>query len=276
MLDLEFAALSDTGPTRKNNEDYCGHFLPATPEAAQSRGWCFAMADGVGGQAGGEVASRLAIETVLSRLPSVSSTESLTVALPRLIQAANQRVYEAAADLVEGGRRAGSIATTILISAIRYDRATVAHVGDSRCYLVRRGEVSQLTRDHTVASEQRRLGILTSRQAAAADTNNMLSRSLGTEMFVNVDTSDHLLTPGDVLLLCTDGLYRTVSPSDIAAAVSSKHELEAAAAQLVSLANARDGSDNVSVQIIRIKSVESVGMYRGRLYKLPSAKAGSL
>ena len=272
MLDLEFAELSDPGPTRDNNEDFCGHFVPATPEAAQSRGWCFALADGVGGQAGGEVASRLAIETLLSRLPSVSSTESLSVALPRLIQAANQRVFEAAADVVEQGRCAGSIATTIVACAVRYDRATVAHVGDSRCYLIRRGEVSQLTRDHTVASEQRRLGILTSRQTASANTSNLLSRSLGSEMFVNVDTSDHLLTAGDVLLLCTDGLYRSVAPNDMAAAANPKHELEAAAAKLVSLANARDGGDNVSVQIIRIKSVESVGMYRGRLYKLPKAR----
>jgi serine/threonine protein phosphatase PrpC len=276
MLDLEFAELSDTGPTRDNNEDCCGHFVPATPEAAQSRGWCFAIADGVGGQAGGEVASSLAIETLLSRFPSVSSTESLTLALPRIIQLANQGVYEAAADVIEKGHRAGSIATTIVACAIRYDRATIAHVGDSRCYLIRRGEVAQLTRDHTVANEHRRLGILTSRQAASATTKNLLSRSLGNELFVNVDTSDHLLTVGDVLLLCSDGLSHSVTPSEMASALNSKHELEAVAAKLVSLANARDGSDNVSVQIIRIKSVESVGMYRGRLYKLPPAKAGSL
>ena len=272
MLNLEFAELSDTGPTRENNEDCCGHFVPATPEATQARGWCFAIADGVGGQAGGEVASRLAIETLLSRLPSVSSAESLTIALPRIIQVANQRIFEAAADVIEHGRRAGSIATTIVACAVRYDRATVAHVGDSRCYLIRRGEVSQLTRDHTVANEHRRLGILTSRQASSAATKNLLSRSLGNELVVNVDTSDHLLSAGDALLLCSDGLYRTVTPSDIASAVNPKHDLKAAAAQLVSLANVRDGSDNVSVQIIRIKSVESVGMYRGRLYKLPKAR----
>jgi PPM family protein phosphatase len=272
MLDLEFAELSDTGPSRDNNEDHCGHFVPATPEAAQSRGWCFAIADGVGGQAGGEVASRVAIETLLSRLPSVSSTESLTLALPRLIQVANQRIFEAAADVVEHGRRAGSIASTIVACAIRYDRAVVAHVGDSRCYLIRRGEVTQLTRDHTVATEQRRLGILTSRQAASAPTRNLLSRSLGNELVVNVDTSDHLLSAGDTLLLCSDGLYRTVTPPDMASAINPKHDIKAAATQLVSLANARDGSDNVSVQIIRIKSVESVGMYRGRLYKLPRSR----
>jgi PPM family protein phosphatase len=268
MLDLDFAELSDIGPTRERNEDSCGHFVPATPEAAQSRGWCFAIADGVGGQAGGEIASRLAIETLLSRIASVSSTESLTAALPRILQVANQRVFEAAADVIEAGRRAGSISTTIVACAIRYDRATVSHVGDSRCYLIRRGEVTQLTRDHTVANEQRRLGILSSRQAASANTH-LLSRSLGAEMVVNVDTSEHLLSAGDVLLLCSDGLSRSVNSADMAAAVSAKRELKDASGQLVALANSRDGSDNVSVQVIRIRSVESVGMYRGRLYKLP-------
>src|SRR5271163_235145 len=99
MLDLEFAELSDTGPTRSHNEDYCGHVLPATPEAARARGWCFALADGVGGQADGEVASRLATESLLSGLSSVLASESLTVALPRLIRTANQRVYEASGDI---------------------------------------------------------------------------------------------------------------------------------------------------------------------------------
>src|SRR5271155_1386914 len=267
MLELEFAEFSDTGPTRKNNEDHCGHVLPATPEAAQARGWCFALADGVGGQADGEVASRLAIESVLSGFSSVSSTEALTAAMTRLIRTANQRVYEASGDTY----RSGGMATTIVACAIRYDRAIVAHVGDSRCYLIRRGQANALTRDHTVAGEQLRMGLLTSRQAAAANTANLLSRSLGSELFVNVDVSDHLLTPGDVLLLCSDGLHRSVTPAEIAAAVGPKTELKAAAAHLVSLANTRDGSDNVSVQIIRIKAVESVGMYRGRLYKLPKA-----
>src|SRR5271170_4395529 len=265
MLDLEFVEFSDIGPTRKNNEDHCGHVLPATPEAAEARGWCFALADGVGGQADGEVASRLAIESLLSGLSSVLAGESLTVALPRLIRTANQRVYEASGDIY----RSGGMATTLVVCAIRFDRATVAHVGDSRCYLIRRGHANALTRDHTVAAEHLRMGLLTSRRAAAANTAHLLSRSLGTELFVNVDISDHLLTPGDVLLLCSDGLHRSVTPAEMAAAVGPKADLKEAAAHLVSLANTRDGSDNVSVQIIRIKAVESVGMYRGRLYRLP-------
>jgi protein phosphatase len=265
MLDVEFAELSDTGPTRDRNEDSCGRFEPTTPEIAQARGWFFAVADGVGGQPGGEVASRLAIETLLAGFSSISVSEALTSALPRLIQNANQRVFEGVAH----GFHAGSIATTIVACAIRYDRAVVSHVGDSRCYLIRRGEATALTRDHTVAAEQQRLGILSSRQAAVAGTGNILSRSLGGELFVNVDTSDHLLTSGDVLLLCTDGLYRSVTSTDMVAAIAGASDLKAAAARLVSLANQRDGSDNVSVQLIRIRSVESVGMYRGRLYKLP-------
>lgn len=267
MLDLEFAELSDTGPARSHNEDYCGHFLPATPEAAQNRGWCFALADGVGGQADGEVASRLAVESLLAGLASVSASESLTNALPRLIRTANQRVYEASGD----SHRSGGMATTIVTCAIRFDRAVVAHVGDSRCYLIRRGQVSALTRDHTVAGEQLRMGLLTSRQAAASNAGNLLSRSLGSELFVNVDTSDHLLTANDVLLLCSDGLHRSVTPADMATAVSHNADLNTAAMHLVSLANTRDGHDNVSVQLIRIRAVESVGMYRGRLYKLPKA-----
>jgi PPM family protein phosphatase len=269
MLDMEFAEISDIGVSRDTNEDFCGHIVPATPETARSRGWCFALADGVGGHAGGEIASRLAVETVLSRLPSVSSAESLMVALPRILAIANQCVFEAAADVVEAGRRAGTIATTLVVCVIRYDRATIAHAGDSRCYLIRRGEVTQLTRDHTVASDQRRLGILGSRQAASGANASLLTRSLGTEMFVSIDTSEHLLTARDVLLLCSDGLYHSLEAGDIVAAANSSQPIETVAKELVAMANTRDGSDNVSLQIIRIKSVESVGMYRGRLYKLP-------
>ena len=263
MLALEFAELSDTGPSRDKNEDSCGYYQPATPEAAQSRGWCFAIADGVGGQAAGEVASRLAIESLFTGLPSISASESLSVALPRLIQTANQRVYEAA------GYHSGSIATTIVVCAVRYDRAVVSHVGDSRCYLIRRGEAASLTRDHTLANEQLRRGILTSRQAADSNATHLLTRSLGADMFVNVDTSEHLLQSGDVLLLCSDGLHRSVTPADMVKALAAKSGLDAAATQLVSLANSRDGTDNASIQIIRIQSVERVGMYRGRIYKLP-------
>jgi len=144
----------------------------------------------------------------------------------------------------------------------------VAHVGDSRCYLIRRGEAMVLTRDHTVVNEQVRLGLLSSREAAEASTRHVLSRSVGTDLFVSVDSSDHQVYPGDVLALCSDGLHGAVEGSEIAALTGNGQDLEASARKLVALANQRDGSDNISLQLIRVRAVERMGMYRGRPYKL--------
>jgi protein phosphatase len=160
------------------------------------------------------------------------------------------------------------MATTIVACALRYDRVVVAHVGDSRCYLVRLGHASALTKDHTVASEHARMGLITSKEAAKASTRHLLSRSLGAELFVNVDTSEHQVLTGDVLVLCSDGLHGSVTGADIAGVVSRVNDLNAAAEKLINLANERDGGDNISVQLIRIRGVERVGMYRGRPYKL--------
>jgi serine/threonine protein phosphatase PrpC len=265
MLNLEFAELSDQGPSRDHNEDCVGHFLPGSESEAQTRGWLFAVADGVGGQDRGEVASATAVNSLISEFKSAAVSEMPNVLLQRLVQSANTRVYE------EGsGRGSGlaTIATTIVACIFRFDRVTVAHAGDSRCYLIRRGQTTPLTRDHTVANEQARLGILSNRQAARAPTSHILSRSLGTELFVNVDVSEHLLLAGDVLLLCSDGMHGSVEPLDMSEIVSRAPDLNDAAKRLVAIANERDGSDNVSIQLIRISSVERVGMYRGRLFKL--------
>ena len=161
------------------------------------------------------------------------------------------------------------MATTLVACALRYDRAAVAHVGDSRCYLIRRGQANLLTRDHTVANEQIRLGIVSSSEAAGAGTKHLLIRSLGSELFVNVDVQEHQVLAGDVLVLCSDGLHGAVSGSEIAAVAASATNLTAAAHRLVEIANQRDGSDNISLQLIRVRGVERVGMYRGRPYRLP-------
>jgi protein phosphatase len=160
------------------------------------------------------------------------------------------------------------MATTLVACSFRYDRAAVAHVGDSRCYLVRRGEAMALTRDHTVVSDQMRLGLLSAREAAEASTRHVLSRSIGHNLFVAVDTSDHQIFTGDVLVLCSDGLHGSVEKSEIAALTGDGGDLNNAAQKLVALANQRDGSDNITVQIIRVLGVERMGMYRGRPYKL--------
>ncbi len=106
------------------------------------------------------------------------------------------------------------------------------------------------------------------KDAAEAPTRHLLSRSLGADLFVNVEISEHQVLPGDVLVLCCDGLYHSVETSEIGAVAGHGGDLNAAARRLIELANDRDGSDNISVQLIRVRSVERVGMYRGRPYKL--------
>jgi PPM family protein phosphatase len=267
-LDLEFVAISDPGRKRDHNEDYLGHAAPESLQDIQQRGWLFAVADGVGGQELGEVASRTAIETVMAGFNVAPLGEAHSALLARLVQAANIKVYETGRATGPGGT---AMATTLVACALRYDRVTVAHVGDSRCYLIRRGHAMALTRDHTVVNDQVRLGVLNAREAAKAETRHILSRSLGLDLFVSVDTSEHQVTAGDVLLLCSDGLHGAVSGAEIARAASvgnAAGDLTEAARALVELANEHDGSDNVSVLLIRIKHVERVGMYRGRPYKL--------
>jgi len=198
MLEIDFAELSDPGRVRVDNEDYLGHVAPETPDRAQSHGWLFAVADGVGGHEKGEVASRTAIEALLEGFRSAAKAEPLSGLLQNLVRRANTRVLDA-------GMNSG-MATTLVVCALRYDRVVVAHVGDSRCYLIRQREASLLTRDHTVASEHVRLGLLSADEVAEAETRHILSRSLGTGLSVNAEINDHQVFPGDVLLLCSDGV----------------------------------------------------------------------
>ena len=265
MLDLEFVERTDVGRVRDHNEDCLGHATPATPAQARTHGWMFAVADGVGGHEKGEVASHTAIERMIDGFKRAKDGEPHTTLLPRLVQQANVGVFEAA---VAGGPTSAGMATTLVACALRYDRVVVAHVGDSRCYLIRNGKAAQITRDHTVSSEQVRLGLVTAQEAGESETRHILSRSLGTELVANVESNDHQVFAGDILLLCSDGLHGAVVASEMAAVCSHGMELHAAAEKLVALANDRGGDDNISVQLIRIRDVERMGMYRGRPYKL--------
>ena len=264
MLDLEFAEMSDCGRLRTGNEDFIGRVVPASEAQARTRGWLFALADGVGGNNAGEVASRTAVEAIAAGFRSAANGEAYTTLLPKLVQAANTRVHECG---LASPANAG-MASTVVACAVRFDRAVIAHVGDSRCYLVRGHRVTALTRDHTVANEQARIGVLSSREAERAATRHVLSRSLGGDLFVNVDCSEHHLHAGDHLLLCSDGLHGSLDTAELPAILARSSSLDEAAERLISIANERDGSDNISVQLVRIRSVERVGMYRGRPYTI--------
>jgi PPM family protein phosphatase len=265
MLEVEFAQLSDPGTVRSRNEDYLGLVVPSNPAQVRSHGWLFALADGVGGQRQGEVASRAAVEEVLGGFRRAPAMESHTALLSRLVQAANARICDAEA---MAGPAGTGMASTLVLCALRFDRATFAHVGDSRAYLIRNGKARALTNDHTVANEQLHLGILSKTEADSVPTRHILSRSLGSGLFVKVDVGEVQVQPGDVLMLCSDGLHGAISSDEIAYTVTRGRDLDTVAKSLVKSANRQDGSDNVSLQLIAVRAVEQVGMYRGRPYKL--------
>ncbi|HUB53226.1 MAG TPA: protein phosphatase 2C domain-containing protein [Terracidiphilus sp.] len=267
MLDVQFGEASDFGKVRTNNEDASGSFIPASRQQARSHGFLFAVADGVGGLDLGEVASATAIQTVTDEFRTSQSGSMLISLMPRIVQRANSAVHDRALETRYRGKK---MATTIVACALRYDQAVISHVGDSRCYLVRNGQARQITQDHTLVNEQRKMGLVSKDEIPDSDARHVLIRSLGPEMFVAPDTSALTLQPNDVLVLCTDGLHDELPPSEIAVIASQKKSPPELARELVARAVEIDGGDNTTAQVIRVRSVEQVGMYRGRPYRLPA------
>ena len=265
MLTVEFTEITDTGRVREHNEDSIGQVIPTSPAQVHAHGWLFALADGMGGHEHGEVASRIAIDTMLDGFRKIPKGVMHVSLLPRLVQDANAAVYEAGHAASGHGARMG---TTVVACALRFDSAVVSHVGDSRCYLFRSGKLAPLTHDHTMVDEQDRLGLMTREEAAVAEGRHVLTRSLGSDLFVAADTITVSLLPGDVLLLCSDGLHGYISDDDIREVLLRNADLQKAAATLIAASLDAGGHDNVSVQLIRVLSVERMGLYRGRPYRL--------
>jgi protein phosphatase len=267
MLDVQFGQASDFGKVRTNNEDAMGSFIPASRHQARSHGFLFAVADGVGGMDLGEVASATAVKVITEEFAKAQAGTMLAALMPRLIQHANAAVHDCTLDQQYRGKK---MATTLVACALRYDQAVVSHVGDSRCYLVRNGQAKAVTQDHTWVNEQRKLGLLSAAEAAQSESRHILIRSLGPEMFVSPDTTALTLQAGDVLVLCSDGLHNEMSDAAIAAIVSQNKNLDEVARELVARAVEIDEGDNTTAQVIRVRAVEQVGMYRGRPYRLPA------
>lgn len=268
MLDIQFGQASDPGKVRTNNEDCMGAFIPSSRHEARSLGYLFAVADGVGGMDLGEVASATAIKVLTEEFAQAQAGTLLPGLVPRLVQHANAAVHDCR---LEPQYRGQTMATTLVTCALRYDQAVVSHVGDSRCYLVRKGQARQITDDHTMVNQQRKLGLISAQDMAESDSRHVLIKSLGPEMFVSPDTTTISIQPGDTLVLCTDGLHDELPDRELASIVSQPgKDLNTIASELVARAVENDGNDNTTAQVIRVRSVEQVGMYRGRPYRLPS------
>jgi protein phosphatase len=267
MLEVQFGQASDFGKIRTNNEDSMGSFIPSSRQQARSHGYLFTVADGVGGMDLGEVASATAVSVLTEEFAKAQAGTMLISLLPRLIQHANAAVHDCTLAPEYRGRK---MATTVVACALRYDQAIVSHVGDSRCYLVRNGKPKQITQDHTWVNEQRKMGIISASEMAESESRHVLIRSLGPEMFVAPDTTAITLLAGDVMVLCSDGVHDELKEGELASIVSENKSIDEIARNLVARAVEIDGNDNTTAQVIRVRSVEQVGMYRGRPYRLPT------
>ena len=247
---VEWAYVSDPGSGRDSNEDYAGAVVPEDTDAVP----LFVVADGMGGHAAGEVASRLAVETVLAGWQSGGSGATHQ-RLRSAVRAANVAVFDAGQDAERRG-----MGTTLTALALAGREVLIAHAGDSRAYLVRGGQASQLTADHSRVGEMLRMRLITAEQAARHPARSLLTRSLGSDPILQIDLTRQPAELGDTYVLCSDGLWDVVARGEIAAIAAgevgedddaSRPPSEAAAA-LIELALKRDAPDNVTVAVIRV------------------------
>lgn len=230
-----YAGATDTGRTRRRNED---SYVVAPP--------LFCVADGMGGAQAGEVASRLAAAAVEDADPSgPSGPERVT----SLIQEANRRVYErASADPTVSG-----MGTTMTVALVEDDGVTIGHVGDSRAYLVRDGTLKQITEDHSLVNELVKSGKLSREEAEQHPQRSVITRALGTDPDVDVDAFTVEVQPGDLFLLCSDGLTSMVDNEEILTLLEqNRGDLKLTTKSLLTAANRGGGEDNITVVTFEI------------------------
>jgi PPM family protein phosphatase len=258
---FDLAAVSDLGAKRENNEDSCGHSAESEDQVL------FAVADGVGGYGGGEVASAMAIDITLTSYRENPAAWGPAKRLLRAVQRANIEIHNRAITVPELRRMATTLTAAVIDNGILY----ATHVGDCRVYLVRRGRVQQITKDHTVVAERVRMGLMSASRARTHPERSALSRSMGHDLIVSLDRITLPLLQHDRLVVCTDGLYNVVEQQEMA---SVTHEFDAAngCRRLVDLANQRGTADNVTALIFIMKGPTNAQAVRPSL----RARIGSL
>ncbi|MGC8666515.1 MAG: Stp1/IreP family PP2C-type Ser/Thr phosphatase [Chthonomonadales bacterium] len=264
---VRIGAKTDLGRVRENNEDKFEFYEPDDATLLATRGSLYVVADGMGGAAAGQIASELAIKNFLSAYYD-NASDDIPTALQQAVAVANSYVYNVARAIQE---RSG-MGTTITALVLAQDRAYVAQVGDSRAYLIREGQIRQVSQDHSWVAEQVRVGGLTAEEAELSPYRNIITRAIGTQEAVEPDIYTEEVRVGDTWVLCTDGLTGHVEDGEILRVVNGQAPSEAAR-QLVELANARGGRDNITVLIVAVRELhpvdaESVG-------EDPAEEAGS-
>jgi serine/threonine protein phosphatase PrpC len=246
---VEVSAQSDIGCHRENNEDCLGYWEPEQDQQFQRKGRLAIVADGMGGYEGGQEASRMAVETIVSSYRDSNEAdpqEALAAALRNAHEQIQQ--YGLAHPHLHG---MGTTCTTI---AIVQDSLYYAHVGDTRLYLVRGGQIAQVTRDHSYVGRLVEAGMITREDAEKHPQRNILTAALGTntDLVMDLPGRPEPLQSGDVLVICSDGLWGQVRDPEILQAVAGKG-VEEAGRVLIQLARERGGPDNITLEILRLR-----------------------
>jgi serine/threonine protein phosphatase PrpC len=262
-LQIVSGGVTNVGRVRANNEDCFRIVEPLN---------LFVLSDGMGGEAHGEIASALAVETIVKHCmaPAAPEDKDATVVfgdmpaawsektrrLSNAVRLANKAIHESA----EKNPEQHGMGATVTAIWVDDGKLSLAHVGDSRAYLLRSGSLQQLTNDHSLVAEQVRRGILTPAEAERSEMQSVLLRALGAHPEIEVDAEEQPLFGRDVLLLCSDGLTRMVTEPEIAGTLQSEPDPAKAATKLVNLANEQGGADNITVVVVRV-DMESKGWF---------------
>jgi serine/threonine protein phosphatase PrpC len=240
----EVVERTDPGRTRTHNEDYVGHRVEPLPTGAVQS--VFVVCDGMGGHPHGEVAAEIGATAILDAVFRVNTPD------PR--ERLRQAVIAANAAVIQEGRRDPAkrgMGATCVAALLEGEALTIAHAGDCRAYLIDRESVRRLTNDHSWVAEQVRAGLLSERQAHDSPYRSVVTRALGLDPALEPEVRSHRLASGEVLLLCSDGLWDVVDDQAIQETVTSAPSLAEAADRLVALANERGGPDNITVLLAR-------------------------
>jgi PPM family protein phosphatase len=248
------AGLTDVGRKRSHNED---SFL--IDDELQ----LYVVADGMGGHAGGGTASRIAVETIDRELrrcrdsrdnPFVSTSHLQDALLPDALRGAVEKACQAIFNTAQEDPRLAGMGTTVISLVVRDQHVFFAHVGDSRAYLLRGDLIQQISEDHSLVNEQIKAGMITPEEAKHSRYKNIITRSVGFEEEVQVDVMGLVAEPGDIFLLCSDGLANMVEDREMHELVAATPSFEDIPKRLIELANERGGDDNITVIVVRVEA----------------------
>jgi len=243
---LEYAALSDKGIIREQNEDFWNIVLDnkGNPIA-------FIIADGMGGHKAGDVASRMAVEIISQEIcrgfEAINSSTTIGF-LEKAVNLANDEIYKYALLNLNGT----GIGTTLTLGLIHSGKITIAHIGDSRFYMVRGGTIQSMTRDHSFVGELVEKGVLDQEEARNHPLRNQITRALGYEKNIEIDFYNIDVKKGDMYLFCTDGLTVKVSSGELLTMLEQEKDLNVILKNMVELANQRGGDDNITAIIVKV------------------------